>query len=294
VKSITIAVAIAGGLAAGLGWAQDVEVQSLSHNGDLTWIAPSGSACSVEWAGSLTPTPEWESGWGSQRHIVISNGTGQATVPMFYRVMCATNARALPWRLAKLEWDSGNDGTIDGVKYFSYDSDGDSVSEEEDENNDGTNEFVKYYFVDTQGNVVKELEDNGPDGVIEHINYNTYSNGLKVRVDYDNGNNGHIDKVNHRYHDAQGRTVRSEWDEGNDGSIDEINYFFYNSLGDMIRSEVDEDNDGSIDLIETNYWYNAAGNLIRQGEDEDGNGILEGVGYWSWEIGPKAHPLDWD
>ena len=277
-----------------LGWAQEVEIQSFAQNGALTWSAPTGSACTVEWTGSLTPTPDWQDNWDSPRHIVMSNETGQVTVPMFYRVMCSTNARALPWRLAKLEEDFDNNGTIDGVKYFSYDSTGDLVAEEEDENNDGTNEFVQYYFVDADGYSVKELEDDGPDGVIDSISHNTYSNGLKVRVDFDWGNNGHIDAVNHLYHDAEGRTIRSEWDEGNDGSINEINYFYYNSLGDMIRSEGDEDNDGSIDSIETNYWYNAAGNLIKTGEDEDGNGTIDSVGYWTWEIGPKAHPNDWD
>ena len=276
-----------------LGWTQEVEIQSFGHNGNLTWSGPSGSVCTVEWSGQLTPSPDWRHNWDGLEYIVMSNQTGAATVPMFYRVVCWTNAADLGWRLAKLEEDFDNNGTIDGVKRFSYDTDGNLTKEEEDENNDGTNDFAKYYIA--AGDVlVTELGDDGYDGTINFATHNIYSNGLKVKVAYDWGYDGSTNKVNYRYYDASTNQIRSEWDDDNNSTIDSINYFFWNEAGHLVRTEHDEDANGSIDKINTNFWYDAAGNLRKTAEDENGDSVIDSAGYWTWEVGPKAQPVDFD
>ena len=73
------------------GRAQDVTIQAFSHNGQLTWTAPSDSDCTIEWASSLTPTADWRTSWIELQNIRSTNTTTTAAVPMFYRVTCWTN-----------------------------------------------------------------------------------------------------------------------------------------------------------------------------------------------------------
>lgn len=71
--------------------AQDVIIDSLDGNGQLTVTAPSNSDFTVEWASSLSPAPEWKSSWSSLKNIPCTNSTMRVDVPMFYRVSCWTN-----------------------------------------------------------------------------------------------------------------------------------------------------------------------------------------------------------
>ena len=72
-------------------WAQVVEISSIDSNGQISWTAPSGSVCSVEWASGLTPSPEWQQDWDKLQSISCPTGEGTAEVPMFFRVNCLTN-----------------------------------------------------------------------------------------------------------------------------------------------------------------------------------------------------------
>lgn len=71
--------------------AQDVIIDSLDANGQLTVTAPSNSDFTVEWTSSLSPTSEWKSSWIDLSLVPVSNGTTTVDVPMFYRVNCWTN-----------------------------------------------------------------------------------------------------------------------------------------------------------------------------------------------------------
>ena len=71
--------------------AQEVHIDSLDGNGQLTVTAPSNSDFTVEWASSLIPTVEWKQSWSSLKNIPCTNGTMTVEVPMFYRVTCWTN-----------------------------------------------------------------------------------------------------------------------------------------------------------------------------------------------------------
>lgn len=71
--------------------AQQVVITSLEENGQLTVSAPSNSDFTVEWASSLTPSPEWRNSWIGLSNIQTTNDTTTVEVPMFYRVTCWTN-----------------------------------------------------------------------------------------------------------------------------------------------------------------------------------------------------------
>lgn len=71
--------------------AQEVYIDSFEGNGQLTVTAPSNSDFTVEWASSLTPSPEWRDNWLDLTSIQTTNGSMTVEVPMFYRVTCWTN-----------------------------------------------------------------------------------------------------------------------------------------------------------------------------------------------------------
>ena len=78
-------------IVAGAAWGQSVTINSLDHNGLIAWTAPSGSVCTIEWASSLVPKPNWSRSWNDLTSIAMTGGTASANVPMFYRVTCWTN-----------------------------------------------------------------------------------------------------------------------------------------------------------------------------------------------------------
>lgn len=74
----------------------EIEIQSLSSNGEIAWTAPSGSISHVEWASRLTPVANWSRSWSQLKYISSTGGGATADVPMFYRIMCVTNGLLLP------------------------------------------------------------------------------------------------------------------------------------------------------------------------------------------------------
>ena len=76
---------------AGIATAQSVEIDAFGQNGNLSWSAPSGSVCTIEWASSLTPEADWARHWVNLSDILCTNEQSSAQVPMFYRVSCWTN-----------------------------------------------------------------------------------------------------------------------------------------------------------------------------------------------------------
>ncbi len=88
-------------LVASLAHGQEVKIESFGHNGGLTWSAPSGSVCTIEWADSLAPTALWRRGWAELKNIALTNSSGVAPVPMFYRVTAYTNGLFFPLPLGR-------------------------------------------------------------------------------------------------------------------------------------------------------------------------------------------------
>ena len=71
--------------------AQGVNIDSLATNGRMTWTAPTGSICRVEWAASLGTNTAWRQNWLSLQDIYVRSSNTTVDVPMFYRVACLTN-----------------------------------------------------------------------------------------------------------------------------------------------------------------------------------------------------------
>lgn len=71
--------------------AQEVYIDSLEGNGQLTVTAPFNSDFTVEWTSSLTPSSVWRNDWSELQNIHCTNAAMTVDVPMFYRVTCWTN-----------------------------------------------------------------------------------------------------------------------------------------------------------------------------------------------------------
>jgi hypothetical protein len=82
-------------------WPRGAEILSFSRNGDITWTAPSGSVCTVEWAQTLTSS-NWKHNWVDLDEIRISESEVTVGVPMFYRVLCHTNGYLQPMRIGSV------------------------------------------------------------------------------------------------------------------------------------------------------------------------------------------------
>ena len=82
--------AAVAGLAAA-AWGQDAEITSFQSNGEASWVAPSGSVCTVEWASTLHPAPDWQRSWNSLSGVLMADSNATASVPLFYRVVCDTD-----------------------------------------------------------------------------------------------------------------------------------------------------------------------------------------------------------
>jgi len=87
----------------GLLRGQPVEIDSFHSNGQLTWSAPSGSVCAVEWTPSLVQSADWQQSWVYLKNIVMTNAQETALVPMFYRVTAFTNGLLVPMPVQR-EW----------------------------------------------------------------------------------------------------------------------------------------------------------------------------------------------
>ena len=67
-----------------------VTVTAFQTSGQLTFSAPMGSRCAIEWASH--PTSQWSRTWSSLDSLRIMAPTTMVKVPMFYRVVCWSNA----------------------------------------------------------------------------------------------------------------------------------------------------------------------------------------------------------
>lgn len=77
-------------------WSQSVEITSLAGNGAIAWQAPSNAISTIEWSSSLASTSTWHRNWLPLVQRLSTNGTGNAAVPIFYRVSSWTNGLLVP------------------------------------------------------------------------------------------------------------------------------------------------------------------------------------------------------
>ncbi len=111
------------------------------------------------------------------------------------------------------------------------------------------------------------LEGMGDDAVVRSETYTRNAAGAVVRTDYDEGNDGTIE--------------RSSFDEAGDGVADRTETYAHNAAGGVVRTEVERDGDDLVD--EYRYDHDANGRVDWVGRDNDNDGMMERLefhGQW--------------
>ncbi len=194
-------------------------------------------------------------------------------------------------RKIEARFDRGDNGSIENVKTFDYDSAGnlsrvtDSASSSVEtftydsannltlqriERTSGTNSEQRYTYNDDNKLVRLEI-DSDADGETDKITAYQYgNNGNLTRIEQDIDGNGVIDAVL-RYRYADNRVSTYETDSDNNGTYDIIISYTYDANGNKTRVSTDNNGDGTTDSV-ADYNYDSQGNPTRLEIDTDMDG----------------------
>jgi hypothetical protein len=234
-------------------------------------------------------------------------------VPFVCCIICFLASTSMAeWRPIRFEYDNDNDGSIDKVNFYTYDSNGNEIKMENDSDNDGFIDSVWFYTYNSDGNKIKGENDNDNDGFIDSVWFYTYdsdgnlieeeyngssglswiyfnnydSDGNMIKREFDGNNDGFIDYVEFYIYDSNGNLIKQE--TGVPGSIDEVYFYTYDSNGNLTKEEWDYNNDGLIDSVRFST-YDSDGNLIREEHDNDNDGSIDRAVYitfWDYILQP--------
>ena len=104
-------------------------------------------------------------------------------------------------------------------------------------------DYRKTWTYDGNGNVLSEEQDHGPDGTVNYRTtwtYDTSGNMLTKEVDTDA--DGTVDYRTTWTYDANGNLLSDEWDKGADGTVDKRRTF--DTSGNLLSEEKDTVGDG--------------------------------------------------
>ena len=180
-----------------------------------------------------------------------------------------------------IEYDTGNNGTID--KLVTYTWTGDELTKVEfDDNNDGANETVDNFFYDATGLLIRIEHDTGDNGTADRTEWRTYdSMGRLSHEEFDENGDGTADATrDHTYDAITGLESGQTTDIGIDASIDITATFSYDAAGNLIVAEYDYAAvPGDVNTVYTQE-YDVRGNLIYRDSDIDGDGDSEAMEMW--------------
>ncbi|MBR1976848.1 hypothetical protein IKA15_01050 [bacterium] len=169
-----------------------------------------------------------------------------------------------------------------------YDENGNVAKESKDINNDGTIETVKTYEYNDQGQMTKKSvdylgdEDGKADGKPEYTEEYEYDDAGNLTKTTNKDENGETTSVQTSTYDANGNQVTRLFDRDADGvknGADEYYEYSYNDQGQMTEIKYD----GSDGKWNTTYEYDENGNKVKELIDYD----LDGVPDEEKEIKPE-------
>ena len=174
-----------------------------------------------------------------------------------------------------MELDADDDGTIDRITHYAFDSDGNRrvTRREVDLDDDGT--IDRRAHLNAEGRWERVELDVDDDGFIDRIDHFAFGGDGTRRVtrrDFDQDDDGTIDWTVHL--NADGRWERVELDVDDDGTIDRVETYTYDENGNRTRINFDDNADGTIDRSET-YTFDDDGNRTRRDFDQDDDGMID-------------------
>jgi serralysin len=150
--------------------------------------------------------------------------------------------------------DKNNDGTIDSIKSYQYDSNNNITNIADTASN--ISESMVY---DDQNNLLSRQVDN-PDDQHDLLELYVYENNKLKRLDRDQEADGTIESTTTYNYDSQGNLTKYEIDQNGDGETDRYAIYTYEN-GKVTSYIEDNNNDGIPDMIVT-YAYNNQGQRI--------------------------------
>ena len=179
-------------------------------------------------------------------------------------------------QLTESEYTSG-DGDADSITTYTYDTDGNQLTESEDTNGDGDADSIKIYTYDADGNqLTRSRDENADDNAIEYRNrtYNSDGNLLGGSEDYDA--DGTADFIETYTYDANGIMLTGSYCESDDGDFCQTETFTYDADGNRVRESEDTNGDGVANRIST-FTYDADGSWLTASYDDDNDGVTDSI-----------------
>ena len=142
---------------------------------------------------------------------------------------------------------------------------------------DGTVDSRTMYTYDDQGNLLSEERDYGDDGTVDSRTVFTYTyddQGSQLSAEMDYAGDGTVDSRYAYAYDEHGNMLSWETDKNADGTADRRYTYTYDERGNKLSEEEDKDNDGSVDSRYA-YTYEEHGNRLSEEQDYGADGTVE-------------------
>ncbi|GDX80708.1 hypothetical protein LBMAG42_25190 [Deltaproteobacteria bacterium] len=117
-------------------------------------------------------------------------------------------------------------------------------------------------------------------GQLTREEYEYDSSGFLMKVYYDDGADGSVERIATYVRDSMGRELACEYDRDADGVADTLVSFTYDAYGNRLTYAYDGDADGVAESLTTDtYAYDDDGNVILHEYDYDSDGTIE-LRWW--------------
>jgi YD repeat-containing protein len=135
---------------------------------------------------------------------------------------------------------------------------------------------VVVYTIGAGGTITKEEYDNNNDGTVDKAIYYEEDKGIR-KEKHDEGVDGIFEKIVHYVYNADGTVMLELISRSPGGSL-----ITYDSSGNLTTAEHDDGDNGSIDKVIT-YTYDSSGNLTTAEHDDGDNGSIDKVITYTYD-----------
>jgi serralysin len=162
------------------------------------------------------------------------------------------------YKPTKVERDNNNDGIIDEVYIFTYDSNGNRTKYEEDSDNNGIIDVTYVYSYDANNYLTGYTENEDGNGPFDTHSYTLNASGLPVMDKCDKDSNGTVDYIITYTYDSNGYPTGLEFD--NATSVSSIQYYLWGNNFDCPENMAYAEN---FDIIKLFYLKKQLGETSR-------------------------------
>ena len=196
--------------------------------------------------------------------------------------------------LATQSHDNNGDGTANNITTYTYDANGNQLTNSYDNNGDGTANSIDTYTYDANGNRLMWSSDTNGDGVPNNIyNYTYDANGNQLTFSYDNNADGIANSITTYIYDANGNQLTFSYDNNADDIANQINTYTYDANNYLLTISIDSDADGTANSIYT-YTRDANGNRLTRSYDNNADGTANSIYTYTYDANGNQLTYSYD